>query len=186
MLLSVSPHSCWFVSLASHPPGLDPPAATATTSVNQLESLNRLFGRYRVSALQLSAIGLSLVGLSVFVLYGFRRGIRVFAIPSGACLFAFGFLGLAGQTLNLFHLLGAFLGVCLSHNYAIFTAENAARGEAPPPSIRPSALTTAASFGVLALSRIPVVAALGESVALIVLAALVIVELESCLVRPTP
>ncbi len=186
MLLSVSPQSCWFVSLANHPPGEDPPAATATTSVNQLETLNRLFSRYRASALELSAVGLSLVGLSVFVLYGLRRGVRVFAIPSGACLFAFGLLGLAGQTLNLFHLIGAFLGVCLSHNYAIFTAENAARGEAPPPSIRPSALTTAASFGVLALSQIPVVAALGSSVALIVLAALAIVELESMLVRATP
>jgi predicted exporter len=86
-------------------------------------------------------------------------------------------LGLAGQTLNLFHLLGAFLGVCLSHNYAIFSAENAARGEIPPPSIRLSALSTAASFGVLALSKIPVVAALGATVALIVLTALAAVEL---------
>jgi len=186
VLLSVSPQSCWFVSLAGHPPGGDPPPDTATTSVSQLESLNRLFSRYRTSALQLSALGLSLVGLSVFVLYGWRRGVRVFAIPSGACLFAFGLLGLTGQTLNLFHLLGAFLGVCLSHNYAIFSAENAAQGEPPPPSIRPSALTTAASFGVLALSQIPVVSALGLSVALIVLAALAIVELESALVRSAP
>lgn len=186
MLFSVSPHSCWFVSLANHPFAEDPPADTATTSVNQLESLNRLFARYRVSALRLSSIGLALVGLSVFALYGVRRGVRVFAIPSGACLFAFGVLGLAGHTLNLFHLLGAFLGVCLSHNYAIFSAENAARGEGPPPSIRLSALTTAASFGVLALSRIPVVAALGGSVALIVLAALAIVELESLVARTAP
>jgi predicted exporter len=80
--------------------------------------------------------------------------------------------------MNLFHLLGAFLGVCLSHNYAIFSAENAARGETPPPSIRLSALCTAVSFGVLALSHIPVVAALGSTVALIVLTALVAVELE--------
>ncbi|HOG94333.1 MAG TPA: hypothetical protein PLE80_12240, partial [Opitutaceae bacterium] len=87
-------------------------------------------------------------------------------------------LGLAGQTLNLFHLLGAFLGVCLSHNYAIFTAENHTRGEEPPPSIRLSALTTAASFGALALSQIPVVAALGSTVALIVISALVFVELS--------
>jgi len=87
-------------------------------------------------------------------------------------------LGLAGQTLNLFHLLGAFLGVCLSHNYAIFSSDNATAGTAPPVSIRLSALCTAASFGVLGFSHIPVIHALGMTVALIVLVALAAVELE--------
>ena len=177
LALATAPGGSWFVTVAEHPPGAEPPPALATVGLDQLQSLNRLFSRYRVSALQLSALGLSLVGLSVFVLYGLRRGVWIFALPSGSCLFAFGVLGLAGQTLNLFHLLGAFLGVCLSHNYAIFSAENAARSEEPPPSIRLSALTTAASFGVLALSSIPVVAALGEMVAMIVMCALVAVEL---------
>jgi predicted exporter len=177
LLLSFTPGACWLATIVDHPPGAEPPAATATVSASQLETLNGLFSRYRASTLGLSALGLGLVGLSVFVLYGWRRGIPIFALPSGSCLFAFGVLGLAGQTLNLFHLLGAFLGVCLSHNYAIFSAENAARGEIPPPSIRLSALSTAASFGVLALSKIPVVAALGATVALIVLTALAAVEL---------
>jgi len=178
LTMATEPGASWFVTVAEHAPGAEPPAELATIGLDQLQSLNRLFSRYRVSALWLSAIGLSLVGLSVFVLYGLRRGVRIFALPVGSCLFAFGVLGLAGQTLNLFHLLGAFLGVCLSHNYAIFTAENAVRGDEPPPSIRLSALTTAASFGVLALSSIPVVAALGTMVALIVTTALVGVELE--------
>lgn len=178
LLMATEPEATWFVTVAGHPPGSGPPAETATVEAAQLQALNNLFGRYRVSALRLSALGLGLVGLSVFVLYRPRRGIRIFAIPLGSCLFAFGVFGLAGQTMNLFHLIGAFLGVCLSHNYAIFSAENAARGETPPPSIRLSAMTTAVSFGVLVMSRIPVVAALGSTVALIVLTALVAVELE--------
>jgi len=177
MMASVGPGRCWFFSIANHPPGREPPADMNTVNVSGLENMNQLFGRYRVSALRLSAWGLGLVGLSMAVLYGVWRGAKIFALPVGSCLFAFGLLGLAGQTLNLFHLLGAFLGVCLSHNYAIFTAENAARGEESPPSIRLSALTTAASFGILALSKIPVVKALGATVALIVLSALVAVEL---------
>ncbi len=177
LLATDSPESSWFAALAEHPPGAEPPAEFSTVSSGQLESLNGLFTRYRTSALHLSAIGLSLVGLSVFLIYGLRRGIRIFAVPVGSCLLAFGLLGFAGATLNLFHLLGAFLGVCLSHNYAIFTAENASQGEEPPPSIRLSALCTAASFGVLALSHIPVVAALGLTVTIIVLCALAIVEL---------
>ena len=177
LLATDSPESSWFATLAEHAPGAEPPPEFSTVSAGQLESLNGLFARYRASALKLSAIGLSLVGLSVFFIYGLRRGLRIFAVPAGSCLLAFGFLGLFGSTLNLFHLLGAFLGVCLSHNYAIFTAENENQGEEPPPSIRLSALSTAASFGVLALSQIPVVAALGLTVTIIVLSALALVEL---------
>lgn len=183
LTLATDAGASWFLAIADHPPGAEPPAELATVGLDQLQSFNRLFGRYRVSALRLSSVGLALLGLSVLALYGVRRGVRIFALPLGSCLFAFGVLGVAGQTLNLFHLLGAFLGVCLSHNYAIFTAENAARGDAPPPSIRLSALTTAASFGALALSAIPVVSALGLMVALIVLAALAGVELAPLVKR---
>jgi predicted exporter len=176
-LLHVGSGGSWFVTIAEQPPGAEPPPATNTVTDSQLQNLNQLFSRYRISALRLSSVGLAFVGASVFVLYGLRRGVRIFAIPAGACLFAFGIFGLAGATLNLFNLLGAFLGVCLSHNYAIFSAESQGRGEEPPPSIRMSAVAAASSFGVLALSRIPVVAALGSTVAVIVLAALVITEL---------
>jgi hypothetical protein len=177
MTVAFRPDSCWFMTLATHPPGAEPPAFTHSFSAHQLETLNQLFRRYRMSALRLSAFGLGLVGLSVFAIYGLKRGIVIFAVPCGSCLFAFGLFGLCGHPLNLFHLLGAFLGVCLAHNYAIFTWENASRGEIPPPSIRLSALCTAASFGVLALSGIPVVAALGSMVFVIVLSALAAVEI---------
>jgi predicted exporter len=176
-LAQTAPGFVWFATVARHPPGAEPPAATATVSEAQLETLNRLFARYRISALHLSALGLALLGASVVALYGLRRGPGIFAIPAGAFLFAFGLFGLLGVTLNLFHLLGAFLGVCLSHNYAIFFAENSLRREEPPPSIRMSAAAAAASFGVLGLSHIPVVAALGSTVAVIVLAAWAATEL---------
>jgi predicted exporter len=184
LLLAFNPGSSWIATIGDHPPGAEPPPETATVSTDQLQTLNQLFSRYRDSALRLSSIGLGLVGLSVLVLYGVWHGLKIFAIPAGACLFAFGLLGFAGQTLNLFHLLGAFLGVCLSHNYAIFSAENALSGEEPPPSIRLSALCTATSFGVLALSKIPVVAALGLTVALIVVTALAMVELMPLAAKP--
>jgi predicted exporter len=185
-LVHVGPDSSWFATIAEPAPAGDPPAAMNTVTDSQLQNLNDLFSRYRVSALRLSSVGLAFVGASVFVLYGLRKGIRIFAIPAGACLFAFGVFGLAGATLNLFNLLGAFLGVCLSHNYAIFSAESERRGEDPPPSIRMSAMATACSFGVLALSRIPVVSALGSTVAVIVLAALAITELTPLASAPNP
>lgn len=168
----------WFVTLATAAPEASPPADTQSVSTNQLQSLNRLFARYRQSALWLSLTGLAIVGIGVLLSYGWRDGVRIFAIPCGACLGLFGALGWLGHPLNLFHLLGAFLGVCLTHNYSIFSATSAYRHEPPPASVRMSALTTAASFGVLALSGIPVVRALGSTVALMVLAALLLIEFE--------
>jgi len=59
----------------------------------------------------LSLTGLAIVGTGVFLTYGVRDGARIFAIPCGACLGLFGVFGWIGHPLNLFHLLGAFLGV---------------------------------------------------------------------------
>ena len=168
----------WFVTLAHAVPAGAPPEEAHTVSADQLQSLNRIFGRYRQSALWLSLTGLAIVGGGVFLTYGWRDGARIFAIPCGACLGLFGWLGWLGHPLNLFHLLGAFLGVCLTHNYSIFSVTSAYRREPPPVSVRLSALTAASSFGVLALSGIPVVRALGSTVALMVLAALLLIEFE--------
>jgi predicted exporter len=178
LLLHTGRPLSWFVTLASAAPADAPPATTHTVNAGQLQTLNRLFSRYRQSALWLSLTGLSIVGAGVLLSYGWRDGLRIFAIPCGACLGLFGLFGWLGHPLNLFHLLGAFLGVCLTHNYSIFTATSAYRGEPPPVSVRLSALTAAASFGVLALSGIPVVRALGSTVALLVLAALLVIEFE--------
>lgn len=178
LLLHTGSGKNWFVTLASGAPPDSPPSETHTVTASQLQSLNRLFASYRSSALQLSLVGLGIVGLGVLLTYGLRDGVRIFAIPCGACLGIFGLFGWFGHPLNLFHLLGAFLGVCLTHNYSIFSATSAYRHEPTPVSVRLSALTTAASFGVLAVSGIPVVRALGITVMSMVLAALLVIELE--------
>ena len=178
LLVHQGPPLAWFVTLASRAPAAAPPPETQTVTASELQSLNRIFARYRQSALWLSLTGLAIVGAGVFLTYGPRDGARIFAIPCGACLGLFGLFGWIGEPLNLFHLLGAFLGVCLTHNYSIFSATSAYRREAPPVSVRLSALTAAASFGALACSGIPVVHALGETVALMVLAALATIEFE--------
>lgn len=178
LLMHLNPPLLWFATVAAQAPDISPPPETQTVAAGQLRSLNRIFARYRESALWLSLTGLGLVGLGVFLTYGLRDGVRIFAIPCGACLGLFGLFGWLGYPLNLFHLLGAFLGVCLTHNYSIFSATSAFRGEGPPISVRMSALTTAASFGVLALSAIPVVRALGITVGAMVIAALIVIELE--------
>ncbi len=169
----------WFLTKTAARGPAAPPAELGTIGLDQLGSLNELFRRYRWSALWLSLAGLGLVIASVFCIYPSRRGLRIALIPASSCFLIFGAFGIAGQQLNLFHLLGAFLGICLSHNYAIFSAETSATASSPPVPVRLSAVSTAASFGVLAFSGIPVVSALGLTVSLIVLTALVVIEAET-------
>lgn len=176
LLFSVRPGASFLGILATGPVQGVPPREANTFAVAQLATLNGAFSEYRRSALQLSLLGLSLLGVGVSIVYGVRRGLAIFALPLAAVALSFGLLGFLGGELNLFHLLGAFLGVCLSHDYAIFVSEEAA---GVPASVRLSALSTLASFGVLAFSKIPVVAALGLSVSLIVGMALLLVELAS-------
>jgi predicted exporter len=171
----------WFLTRLGERVPAAPPADLGTIGVDQLSSLNDLLGRYRWSALRLSLVGLALVIASVFCIYPSRRGLRIALIPAGSCFLVFGAFGLVGQPLNLFHLLGGFLGICLAHNYAIFSDETSANAKSPPVPVRLSAISTAASFGVLAFSGIPVVSALGITVGLIALSALIVIEVEPLL-----
>ncbi len=177
-LLHIGRQLSWFVTITDAGT-LPPPADTQTVAASQLQSLNHVFTEYRTAALRLSLAGLALLGVAMLVLYGLRKGLRIFAISCGACLGIFGVFGWLGEPLNMFHLLGAFVGVCLTHDYAIFTAATVPGGGPPPVAVRISALTTAASFTVLAMSSIPVVSALGVTVSAMVLAALVAIELEA-------
>ena len=69
--------------VVEQPAGALPPPQLHTVGLNQLESLNHLFTRYRWSALRLSLIGLGLVIASVFAIYPPRRGLRIALIPAG-------------------------------------------------------------------------------------------------------
>uniref|UniRef100_UPI0040472566 MMPL family transporter n=1 Tax=Rheinheimera sp. TaxID=1869214 RepID=UPI0040472566 len=180
-LLQNSSGPYWFLTLVEGDIEISAPPGAQTIAVNQLQSLNELFGRYRWSALKLSLIGLSFILISIFSVYSPLRGLRIAIIPFGACMVVFGGFGLGGQTLNLFNLLGAFLGFCLSHNYAIFSSSSTHTGNVTPVAIRLSALSTASAFGVLVFSQIPAVHDLGLTVSLIVITSLIMIEFEPLL-----
>lgn len=165
--------------LSTAPAGTTVPAtAEGTLSLSGIEGLNTLFSRYRAATARLSLIGIAALVLISVVLHGPRVGLRTAALPLLATGLAFGLLALRGEAFGLFHLLGALLGVCLADDYAHFAhADDPAHPQART-AIRLSALTTAASFAVLMTSAIPAVSALGATVALIVILALVFVETD--------
>jgi len=177
LLVHADGDGVWFLS--STPRAFTPPAsAQGTLSLSGLEGLNHLFTRYRSSTARLSLVGiLALVAMSC-ALHGPRLGLRTAALPLLATALAFAILTLRGEAFSLFHLLGALLGVCVADDYAHFAhADDPAHPQARA-AIRLSALTTAASFAVLMTSAIPAVSALGATVSLIVIFALVFVETD--------
>lgn len=177
LLAHADSEGVWFLSTAPH--AFSPPAdAEGTVSLSGIEGLNHLFSRYRADTARLSLVGiLALVGISC-ALHGPRLGLRTASLPLLATGLAFGLLALRGEAFGLFHLLGALLGVCLADDYAHFAhADDPAHPQARA-AIRLSGLTTAASFAVLMTSAIPAVSALGATVTLIVMLALVFVETD--------
>ncbi len=180
LLAHVDDDGAWFISTT--PRAVPVPAGqSGTRSLSGIQSLNDLFARFRAETLRLSLLGAAALVLIACALHGPRRGLRTAALPLLATASALGLLALRGEDFGLFHLLGALLGICLADDYAHFAhvgSDADTGGAASHAGIRLSALTTAASFAVLTASAIPAVSALGATVALIVLLALVFVETD--------
>ncbi len=133
-----------------------------------------LYAGYLHEAIALAAAGVAAVLL--LLMLALRSAARVgrVAAPLGAAvLVTAAALAAAGQTLNLLHLVGMLLVVAVGSNYALFFER---AGGAPAPrvlaSIALANATTVIGFGVLATSSVPVLRAIGATVALGTLLAL--------------
>lgn len=177
MLVHTDEDGVGFLSATNHAFTI-PPEAEGTLSLSGIEGLNTLFARYRAAAARLSLFSCLALVLVSCCLHGPRIGLRTAGLPLLAAALSFGLLALSGQVFGLFHLLGALLGVCLADDYAHFAHSDDASGPQARTAIRLSGLTTAASFSILMLSAIPAVFALGATVTLIVVLALIFVETD--------
>jgi predicted exporter len=132
--------------------------------------LDRMYEGYFRRAAAMSLAGLvAIVALLFAALRAPRRVWRVMAPLAAGVLAAAAWPVAAGGALTLLHLVGLLLVVAIGSNYALFF-ERLALGsaEAAPRTVASLALanaTTVASFGVLALSDIPVLHAIGSTVA---------------------
>jgi predicted exporter len=129
-----------------------------------------LYAGYVQEALKLSLTGLAL--LIVLLLVALRSALRVARIMAPLLLavlsVAAGLIAV-GQQLNLLHLVGMLLIVAVGSNYALFFDKEAAGrpGDAPLTlaSLVIANLSTVIAFGLLAFSQVPVLTALGGTVA---------------------
>jgi predicted exporter len=149
-----------------------------------------LYGGYLREAARLSLAGLA----AILVLLGIAlrsvgRVLRVVAPLGLSVLAVTASFALAGRALNILHLVGLLLIVAIGSNYALFFDRGATLGDSVArartvASLLVANLSTVAAFGVLAFSSVPVLAAVGQTVAPGALLALVFAALLARRVGP--
>lgn len=128
--------------------------------VDKVEEISSVLGRYRV--MMAWVVGGAYLFVFAILLPRYRgRAWRVLApvaVASGCTLAA---LALAGQPLQLFHILALMLLLGIGVDYGIFMHEQAGARETPWLAVVVSAVNTVLAFGLLGLSRTPALHAFG-------------------------
>lgn len=143
-------------------------AGSGALFIDMKSELDALYAHYLNEARLLALAGLAaIVGLLAVALRSPRRVLAVVAPLLLAVLVVTASLHLAGQRLQLLHLIGMLLIVAIGSNYALFFERLGSRLHHEPravASLLVACLTTAIGFGTLATSQVPVLQALGITV----------------------
>jgi predicted exporter len=135
------------------------------------QQTDALYAGYLQEAIRLSACGFLLIVLLLSIaLRSPRRVARLLTPLVLAVLIVAAGLIAAGQQLTILHLVGLLLIVAVGSNYALFFDGEAAAGRAGNPALTLASLvvaniSTVIGFGLLSFSRVPVLVALGTTVA---------------------
>jgi predicted exporter len=139
--------------------------------LNLKSESDALYSSYLSEALRLSAAGFA--AIIVLLLGTLRSPLRVAGVITPlvlAVLAVAAGLVLGGQSLTILHLIGMLLIVAVGSNYALFFDRSSADQDADTTPLTLASLlianaTTVVGFGVLGFSHVPVLAALGSTVA---------------------
>ena len=169
--------------------------APATVVVLDLKrAADELYSTYLTQIVRLSAFGLGAIVL--LLLIALRSPVRMLRVVTPlmlAVLVVVAGLVLAGRELTILHVIGMLLIVAVGSNYALFFDRRATdrQGDAVPLTLASLVIANAATvlgFGVLASSSVPILSALGSTVAPGALLALIFSALlaEPLPVAPAP
>jgi predicted exporter len=142
----------------------------ASVYLDQQALLTALYAELQQRALELTGVGLLAVFAIVWLRYRSLRATLSAMLPallSGAC--ALSLLALAQVSLNLLHLLGLLLILGIGVDYGIFLLEGNSGSRqwiSTLVGIVVACLSTTLSFGLLAISGVPALRALGQMVAI--------------------
>lgn len=150
-------------------------AQTDLTLIDLKATADSLASSWRTQVLLAMAVGAVLLAALVFIaLRSFTRGLRVLLPVALSSLVALALLHGFGVALTLFHLIALVLAAGLGLDYALFlerssrveNAEAAAEQRRTLHAVLVCEISTVLAFGLLAFSSIPVLQALGATVAL--------------------
>ncbi len=127
-----------------------------------------LYRSYRREALTYSLMGAAAIIVLLFAsLRAPRRVFEVLAPLAAAVVVTLGMLVLGGHRLSIFHLVGLLLVVAVGSNYSLFFERQALSDrdrERTIVSLLFANVSTVIGFGLLALSKVPVLNAIGSTV----------------------
>jgi predicted exporter len=166
-------------------------AGSAAHYINLGSASSALYVGYLRTAAWLSLAGLGAIALLLLLaLRAPMRVLRVLAPLLSAVLVVAAGLLLAGVELTLLHLVGMMLIVAVGSNYALFFDSGASAGNGIAPrtlaSLVCANLTTVAGFSPLIFSGVPVLQALGSTVAPGAFLALIFAAMLAGPVHTTP
>ncbi|MEM9067749.1 MAG: MMPL family transporter [Myxococcota bacterium] len=157
---------------------------------DQAAFMQEAYGTFRSRTLELIVAGLFAVFLLVLVRYRRLRLSLAAFLPALIAAFAtLGLLGLLGIDATLLHVVALLLVLSMGVDYGVFMVETEMHegddGPATLVSLITACLSTAASFGVLALSANPALRAMGLTAAIGVTMSLVLAPAAWILARRT-
>ena len=147
-----------------------PPEVEATV-VNMKRESDAIYADYQSQAIRLSLLGFGAIVLLLLVtLRSLERVARVVAPLILSVLVVMAFLAASGRALTILHLVGLLLIVAVGSNYSLFFERHFAESDASDRTTLLASLVIAnlaavLGFGVLAFSPVPVLAALGMTIA---------------------
>ena len=138
-------------------------------AIDLLEETTRIFESYMHEALLLASLGCLAIVLLLLATCRPRQVLRVSLPLFCAVVCVTAILLACGVRLNILHLVGLLLVVAVGSNYALFFARDDDADQAVPQrqvgvSLLMANLTTVTSFGLLGVSKVPVLAAIGSTV----------------------
>ena len=144
-------------------------ATPAATLLDLKAEADALYAHYLRQAVSLSLAGLAAICVLLAWTLSPARALRVVAPLALAVLTVAAAFAAAGGRLGILHVVGMLLIIAVGSNYALFFDRLTGRGPSAVPrtlaSLVIANLATVAGFGVLAFSGVPVLAALGRTVA---------------------
>jgi predicted exporter len=152
-------------------------AGSAALLLDLKRESDQLYQRYRREVIFNSVLGIAAIGiLLIAALRSPRRVLEVSAPLAAAVIVTLAALALGGARLSIFHLVGLLLVVAVGSNYSLFFEQQAHASQdwdRTSVSLVFANLSTVIGFGVLSFSTVPLLHALGTTVGVGAILALV-------------